>query len=216
MITCRDDVESILNSIEEIKIIPAYFEHEKEFDDYSLPKVFITKNHKKEEYKDFIVLDTETTGFNPSTDKIVQIAAILFKDFKPIKIFTSLVNPRRHIPRGASNVHHIYDQDVEYSPYFEEIKDQFQEFIKGHILIGHNLSFDIGFLKYEGIKFTNLDCKCLDTLYLARAMVKDAINHKLNTLCQYFRLDYFNYHDATEDVLATSQLFLNLLTLIFD
>ena len=56
----------------------------------------------------------------------------------------------------------------------------------------------------------------VDTLNLARRMIsKEYIeNYKLGTLCKYFCLDYFNYHNATEDVLATSYLFLNLLNIL--
>ena len=69
----------------------------------------------------------------------------------------------------------------------------------------------------EGIDLLNLDVTIMDTLQIARKSIdkKYIENYKLGTLCKYFCLDYFNYHNATEDVLATSYVFLNLLNLNF-
>lgn len=63
----------------------------------------------------------------------------------------------------------------------------------------------------------DLDVKIIDTLQIARKTINKKFieNYKLGTLCKYFCLDYFNYHNATEDVLGTSYVFLNLLNMIF-
>jgi len=220
MISCRDDVKEILNNLDYIRIVPSYYENYKDYSkDLCLLKYLnIDRRIKKEKLKDFIVLDTETTGFSPKYgDKIVQITAIKFVDYKPTQIFTSLINPQRYIPNSVSQIHGITNEMVEYSPLFLEIKDDLSEFLRGNIIIGHNISFDLNFLMSEGIDLLNLDVKIIDTLQIARKVIdKNYIdNYKLGSLCKYFCLDYFNYHDATEDVLATSYVFLNLLNMIF-
>lgn len=220
MIACREDVEDILVNLDYLRIVPSYFE---KIEDYSsnlcyLKYFNIDESIKKENLKDFIVLDTETTGYGPKNGgKIVQITAIKFKDFKPVQIFTTLINPQRLIPYSVSQIHGITNELVEFSPLFGEIKDSLSEFIKDSILIGHNIQFDLNFLLSEGINLLDLNIEVIDTLRLARRFIrKDFIeNYKLCSLCKYYCIDYFNYHNATEDVLATSYVFLNLLNMIF-
>ena len=220
MITCRKDVDDLLLNLDYVKIIPAYYENVINYykDIYRLEYLNINQDTKKEVFNSFIVLDTETTGLSPKyNDKIVQITAIKLENFKPTKIFTSLVNPKRFIPYNVSQIHGITNEDVEFSPTFGEIKDQLSEFIKDEIVIGHNITFDLNFLLNEGVNILELNTKIVDTLQLARRLVdKNFIeNYRLGTLCNYFCMDYFNYHNATEDVLASSYVFLNLLNLIF-
>ena len=220
MIYSRKDVDDILNSLDYIKIVPSYYEKTCNYsnDLYAINYLRVSKESKKDDFKSFIVLDTETTGLSPKyKDKMVQVTAIKFVDFKPVEIFTTLLNPKRFIPSSVSKIHGITNEMVEFSPIFEEVKDAFSEFIKGLILVGHNISFDLSFLASEGVNFLDLDVKIVDTLFLSRNLIdKNYIeNYKLGTLCKYFCLDYFNYHNATEDVLGTSYVFLNLLNLVF-
>lgn len=220
MITCREDIDNLLQSLDYIRIVPSYFDSIKDYskDISLLTYQNINGNIKKDDLKDFVVLDTETTGLSPKyKDKIVQITAIKFKDYKPTQIFTSLINPQRIIPFNVSCIHGITNEMVEFSPVFGEIKDELSEFLRGNIIVGHNISFDLNFLMSEGVDLLNLDVVVMDTLQIARKIInKNYIdNYKLGTICKYFCLDYFNYHNATEDVLATSYVFLNLLNLCF-
>lgn len=123
MITCRNDVKELLNNLDYIKIVPSYYENCIDYskDIYYLKYLTIDKDSKKEEFKNFIVLDTETTGFSPKYgDKVVQITAIKFEDYKPTQIFTTLVNPQRLIPNSVSQIHGITNEDVEFSPVLEK------------------------------------------------------------------------------------------------
>ena len=220
MINSRKDVDDILNNLDYIRIVPTCFEKCLDYrnDLYGISYLRVTKESKKDDFKSFIVLDTETTGLSPKyKDKMVQVTAIKFIDFKPVQIFTTLINPKRSIPLNVSAIHGITNEMVEFSPVFEEVKDAFSEFIRGSILVGHNISFDLSFLASEGVNFLDLDVKIVDTLFLSRNLIEKKYieNYKLGTLCKYFCLDYFNYHNATEDVLGTSYVFLNLLNLVF-
>lgn len=220
MITNREDVETLLKSLDYIRIVPSFFE---KCIDYSNDQCYLNylrvdKKIKKDEFKDFVVLDTETTGFSPKYgDKIVQITAIKFINYQPVQIFTTLINPQRYISQNVSKIHGITNEMVEFSPIFGEIKDALSEFLKGQKIIGHNISFDLNFLMSEGIDLLNLDVQIIDTLQISKSLIdkKYIENYKLGTLCKYFCLDFFNYHNATEDVLGTSYVFLNLLNMIF-
>ena len=184
MITCRKDVLDLLDNLDYIRIVPSYFE---KVEDYSsnlcyLEYMKIDDNVKKDMFKNFIVLDTETTGFSPKHGgKIVQVTAIKFVDFKPTQIFTTYINPNRLIPYSVTQIHGITNEMVEYSPVFGEIIDALGEFVKGSILIGHNISFDLNFLMSEGLDLLNMDVTIVDTLQLSRRFIKkDFIeNYKL-------------------------------------
>ena len=219
MINSREDVITLLNNLDYIKIVPSYYEESKDYSDSLCYLKYLNINElKKDNLKEFVVLDTETTGLGPKFgDKMVQITAIKFVDFKPTQIFTSLINPRRYIPLSVSKIHGITNEMVEFSPVFNEIKDQLGEFLKNQKIIGHNIMFDLRFLMSEGLNLLDLDIEVIDTLQIARASIDKGYieNYKLSSLCKYFCLDYFNYHNATEDVLGTSYVFLNLLNMIF-
>ncbi|MDR0832535.1 MAG: 3'-5' exonuclease [Bacillales bacterium] len=207
----RDDVEGVLANISyhPVKI-------EKDFVCFNnhSKKSFLKIEELKEHLDDFVVLDLETTGFASSVgDKIVQVAAVRYLNGIPSAIFETLINPQRKIPKGSSNVHHIYDEDVIDKPYFKEIVKSLKEFIGNSLLVGHNFAFDISFLLAEGLNIADNNLAC--TLSISRRLVHNSQNHKLGTLCKYFELDFFNFHNALEDVLATGEVFKNLLGMYY-
>ena len=97
----------------------------------------------------FVVFDTETTGFSPTTDRLVEIGAVKFRDGRVIEEKTWLINPGRPIPYWAKQVHGISDEMVKDSPAFKEIYPEFLKFIDGSVLMAHNARFDISFLSAE-------------------------------------------------------------------
>jgi len=98
-----------------------------------------------------IFLDTETTGLSfKEGHKIVEIACIETKDLIPTgRVFHRLINPKRNVPEEAFNVHGFSQQFLSDKETFEEIADEFLNFIKGKKIIIHNASFDLGFLNGE-------------------------------------------------------------------
>ena len=96
----------------------------------------------------FIVLDVETTGLNPNSDRIVEIALIEFTQGTVSKQFVSRFNPEG--PMGATKIHGITDADVENSPKFVERSSEILEFIKSRPLVAHNAGFDLAYFALGG------------------------------------------------------------------
>ncbi|WP_305177818.1 3'-5' exonuclease [Faecalibaculum rodentium] len=178
---------------------------------------FITK---RGEYHDFTVLDTETTGLSPYKDRIVQVAAIRFRDGEPAEKFTTFINPKRSIPSDASEINGITDEMVEDYPTFSEIVQDLDDFIGSDNIVGHNVIFDVKFLYYSGSKILDKKRKYLDTYKISKRAVKaqsrynpdsdydyDVENHKLPTLLDYYGIPTEESHRADSDALATGYLF---------
>ncbi len=97
-----------------------------------------------------VAFDLETTGLDPSTDRIVEFAFILLdRDLDELDRWTDIVNPGRPIPPEASNVHGITDQDVQDAPPFHHVAPLVQRLVDDSILMAYNHEFDITFLNAE-------------------------------------------------------------------
>jgi DNA polymerase-3 subunit epsilon len=101
--------------------------------------------------KKYIILDTETTGLEVlQGHRVIEIGAVLMNDRKKSEEhFHTYLNPSRLIDEEASKVHGIMNEDLEDKPSFDEIAEEFLEFVDGSTLVIHNAAFDIGFLNNE-------------------------------------------------------------------
>ena len=120
-----------------------------------------------------VFLDTETTGLSFSDGhKIVEIACIETKNLIPTgKVFHKLINPKRNMPEKAFQVHGFSEYFLKDKETFDQVADEFINFIKEKKIIIHNAPFDLGFLDGElnAIKKENLDKKLvIDSLQVAR------------------------------------------------
>lgn len=154
-----------------------------------------------------VVFDLETTGLVASSCKIIEIGAVLMVDGVIRETFSTLINPGEHIPDDASAVNHIYDKDVVGAPEFKDVVGDFYKFCQGAVLCGHNVGFDVGFLTLHAKKeFYNFDNSTLDTLDLARRILKRDRRNSLGDLCKEFDIDLENAHRALFDTIATAKL----------
>src|SRR5690606_31364261 len=98
-----------------------------------------------------IVLDTETTGFDPKTgDRLIEVGCIEIEDLLPTgRTFHRFINPERLIPPDAIKVHGITDDKVKDAPKFHEVVDDLMEFLGDAPLIAHNANFDRNFIDFE-------------------------------------------------------------------
>ena len=98
----------------------------------------------------YIALDVETTGFSPRNgDRVIEIGAVAIENQGIIDAFSSLIDAGKRIPWQVQQVHGITNEMLEGEPAPDEVLPEFYEFIAGSILIAHNASFDIGFLRHE-------------------------------------------------------------------
>jgi DNA polymerase-3 subunit epsilon len=140
-----------------------------------------------------IVLDTETTGFDPATgDRLVEIGCVeLINQIPSGVVFHKYINPERDMPEGAFKVHGLSAQFLSDKPVFAEVVDEFLDFVGDAKLVIHNAEFDIKFLDFELTKAGRPPLgigRAIDTLLLARRRHPGA-PASLDALCQRYGID---------------------------
>ncbi len=164
---------------------------------------------------EFVVFDIETTGLSPVTEAITEIGAVKIKDGQIVDSFNKFVNPGKPIPQKIVELTGITDAMVEEAPPISVILTEFYNFVGNSTLVAHNAGFDTSFIK-NAAKDNGKDFEfCyIDTLELARSLVKGVKNYKLDTLTKHFNIKLENHHRACDDALATAQIFLKLLGIL--
>ena len=164
-----------------------------------------------------IFLDTETTGLSfKDGHKVVEIACIETRDFVPTnKIFHKLLNPKRNVPEEAFKIHGFSGEFLSDKETFDQVADDFLNFIKGKKLIIHNANFDLGFLNGElgAIKKELIDKMfVIDSLEVARNKFPGTSN-SLDALCKRFNIDISRRtkHNALLDCELLREVYINLL-----
>ena len=164
-----------------------------------------------------IFLDTETTGLSyRDGHRIVEIACIETKDLIPTgNIFHKLINPKRNMPSEAFNVHGFSEEFLKDKKTFDQVADEFINFIKDKKIIIHNASFDLGFLDGElsSIKKDKINKKLvIDSLEEARNKFPGTSN-SLDALCRKFNIDLSRRtkHNALLDCELLREVYINLL-----
>lgn len=164
-----------------------------------------------------IVLDTETTGFDPqSGDRIVEIGAVeLMRHVATGNTYHQYINPERSMPQEAFEVHGLGDEFLADKPKFAQIGQAFLDFIGDSKLIIHNAAFDIKFLNAE-LSRMNLPTipweQALDTLAIARKRFPGS-PASLDALCRRFGIDNTSrtLHGALLDSEILAEVYLELI-----
>ncbi|EBA08543.1 DNA polymerase III subunit epsilon [Sagittula stellata] len=164
-----------------------------------------------------IVLDTETTGFEPEQgDRIVEIGAVeLFNHVPTGETYHQYINPERSMPQEAFAVHGLGDDFLRDKPVFAKIVDEFRTFIGDSKLVIHNAAFDVKFLNAE-LRWANRptlakDC-AIDTLDIARRKFPGS-PASLDALCRRFGIDNSSrtLHGALLDSEILAEVYLELI-----
>ena len=163
-----------------------------------------------------IVLDTETTGFEPHDgDRIVEIGAVELINHLPTgKTYHQYINPKRNMPEGAFSVHGLSEEFLSDKPTFDLIAGEFIDFVADSKLIIHNASFDMKFLNAE-LSWINYDLlplsQAIDTLALARKKFPGS-PASLDALCRRFSIDNSarTLHGALLDSEILAEIYLEL------
>ena len=161
----------------------------------------------------FIAFDLETTGTVAGVDAIVEIGAVKFNQGMPEATFSTLVDPKRHIPEDASRVNGITDDMVVGKPLIQDLLGPFAEFCGDDPLVAHNAPFDAQFLVADIKKYEVPAPKgiVLDTLPISRKVFPGLANYKLGTLIQHLNIPAGQFHRAEEDASYCGNLFLHIL-----
>lgn len=143
-----------------------------------------------------IVLDTETTGLEPSQGhRIIEVGCVEMIDRRPTSShYHQYLQPDREVDAGAMEVHGISNEFLRDKPRFADIVDEFLAFVRGAELIIHNAPFDLGFIRHEleltGRSWEEFEqqCSVIDTLALARSLHPGQKN-SLDALCKRYEID---------------------------
>ena len=169
--------------------------------------------------KKYIVLDTETTGLEVKQGhRVIEIGAVLLNDRKKSEEhFHSYLNPSRLIDEEASKVHGITNEDLKDKPSFDEIAEEFINFIEGSTLVIHNAPFDIGFLNNElqlaSTSYPKIEdiCEVEDSLTIARDKFPSQRN-SLDALATRYDISGYDrtFHGALLDANILADVYMQL------
>ena len=169
--------------------------------------------------KKYIILDTETTGLEVlQGHRIIEIGAVLMNNRKKSEEhFHTYLNPSRLIDEEASKVHGIMNEDLIDKPSFDEIAEEFLEFVDGSTLVIHNAAFDIGFLNNElklaSSKYPMLQdiCEVEDSLAIAKDKFPGQRN-SLDALANRFEISNYDrtFHGALLDANILADVYMML------
>ncbi len=164
------------------------------------------------------VFDSETTGLDIHRDRIVSVGGVRVHGTRIFHIanIDRLVNPGIPIPASAAAIHGITDEVAADAPPFADAWPALEPLLRGAVLVGHNIGFDLALLRRE-CALAGLPAPAppqLDTLLLAGLLFPDMTDLNLETLCQRLGVDVHGRHTALGDALVTAELYVRLLPLL--
>lgn len=156
----------------------------------------------------FAILDIETTGGSPKTEKITEIAIFFHDGEKVVDEWSTLLNPEKPIPYFITGLTGITNEMVANAPRFFEVAKELVERTENHTIVGHNVKFDYSFIKSEfkrlGFEY---DRETLCTIKLSRKIIPGHKSYSLGKLCKEVGIEIKDRHRAAGDALATVKLF---------
>lgn len=159
----------------------------------------------------FVIIDTETTGFQLHYDRIVEVGALKVENNRVTDFFREYIKPQNlyRLNPNVSKINGITEATLINAAPAENVLPRFLEFVGNSIVIAHNAKFDLDFINADlsdtnsGFSFTN---KFIDSLEVSRDCFPAAPNHKLATLVSYLRLNAKNAHNVFDDCKCVYEL----------
>lgn len=150
-----------------------------------------------------VFVDIETTGGSYRNSRVLEVAAIRFENGEIVKEFSTLLDPKTHIPSTITSITGITGSDIVGAPSFEDIADELYEILEGAVFVAHNVRFDYSFLKQEfamiGMMFNP---RLLCTVRLSRYLYSDHKGHSLEKIIARHSIPVLDRHRALEDARA--------------
>ena len=167
---------------------------------------------QKLEGSEYVIFDTETTGLSAVYDSIIEIGATKMKDGEVIDRFDKFINPGHPLSEITTNLTSITTEMVENEPDENVIVGEFMDFIGDDILVGHNVTFDMGFMNAALTRMgrDRLAMPVIDTLEMSRTLHSEYRNHKLDSLAKRYNIVLEHHHRADSDAETTGYLMYKL------
>jgi len=154
-----------------------------------------------------VSLDIETTGLDEDRDAIIEIAAVRFNGKRKEGEFNTLINPGRQIPDFITGLTGIDNAMVRQAPRLQDITHELTAFVGDAPILGHNVKFDVGFLRKKGLFEYQ---QTIDTLELASVLMPTASRYNLGSLGKQLGIPLPATHRALDDALVTHACYLKL------
>lgn len=174
-------------------------------------------NHVSTIPNDYVVIDVETSGLSISDDVMIELAALRISDGNIVDSFTSLVYPEKNMQRVVlsdfiTNLTGITNDMLNDAPPMADVLPQYLAFIGDAVLVGHNVKFDIDFIRTSALELLNARIfnDYLDTLKISRKALQSLQRHRLDDLIQHYNLTPRTTHRALDDCHFTNELLLLL------
>jgi DNA polymerase-3 subunit epsilon/ATP-dependent DNA helicase DinG len=151
-----------------------------------------------------VSLDLETTGLDPQRDTIIEIGAVKFRESEILDRFSALIDPGRPIPAKITELTGIHDKDVASAPSLFDVLPRLKSFVRDLPIIGHNVSFDLGFLQKHRLFNDNLG---IDTFELAGILIPHAERYGLGALAREVGIELPATHRALDDAEVAHALY---------
>ena len=150
-----------------------------------------------------VIVDIETTGGNVTYDRITEIGIIEVTE-EGVKEWSTLINPRAHIPEGIQLLTGITNEMVTAAPYFEQVAKEILLRLQGKLFIAHNVRFDYGFIRNEFSRLAyTFKSKLMCTVRLSRFLYADREGHSLEKIIARHQIYVTHRHRALDDARAT-------------
>lgn len=161
--------------------------------------------------QDYVALDLETTGLRPSEDRILEIGAIKVRNGEICERYSTLVDPGMPISPRIQELTGIDDAMAAAGKDSAAAVRELVAFCEDLPLLGHNILFDYSFIKRNAVNLgLPFEKQGIDTLKIARALLPDLEHKNLSYLCAYYQIGQEHAHRATDDALASMELYRRL------
>lgn len=155
-------------------------------------------------FENYVSLDLETTGLSPSYAEIIEIGAVKVRGGAVVDTYQAFVKPAEMFGTDIEALTGISWDMVKTAPSIDDIVGGFLAFIGDDIVVGHNIVFDLRFLKAA---YPALDVSYIDTMYLSQKCLKSLENYKLRTVCAALGVKNEQAHRALSDSRAAQEVF---------
>jgi len=163
----------------------------------------------------YVIFDLETTGLSNRYDEIIEIGAIKVKQGMVVDRLQMFVNPQQSLSPFILEKTNIKQSDVDHALTLDKVIQTWIDFFGDSILVAHNASFDVGFIqsKLHNLGYKALDNTVIDTLDLAKAILKEKRYYRLGALAKHYKVNYDDNtaHRADYDAEILNNIFLKML-----